>query len=225
MSFSKKDIEQIHKKGLTIDQINTQIELFIKGIPFTTIYSAAAIGEDIMQLDETLINESEAYYNNKKNELSIIKFVPASGAATRMFKFLYKFIREYSPETESINTYINKNNLKELSIFLVGVNKFPFYKQVLKYVRKNVNSYSNLPLKQKILAFVKAMLDKDQLNYGNSPKGLFLFMSIKTMLSLVHLKNIYTNLLCMHLTTKKQSCILRYQNFIKINLTKSLTVL
>jgi len=58
-----------------------------------------------------------------------MKLVPASGAATRMFKFLNEFLRDYHYETESINAYINRKRDLELSLFIVGMDKFPFLKQ------------------------------------------------------------------------------------------------
>ena len=92
MSFSSKNKEQIESKGLTIDAVNAQIETFKKGLPFVIIKSAATINNGIINLNEKDTEHFIDYYNSKRNNLSIIKFVPASGAATRMFKFLYNFI-------------------------------------------------------------------------------------------------------------------------------------
>ena len=75
----------------------------------------------------------------KEIHISILKFVPASGAATRMFKTLFhQFFNHYNPEKETINSFINKNKNSSLSIFLVGIEKFPFYKTVLKESMKYI---------------------------------------------------------------------------------------
>ena len=93
MNFTDLDLKQIIDKGLTLDTINRQIELFKAGVPYTNIFAAATIGNGILQLDEEIINKSIAVFETKKDKVSLLKFVPASGAATRMFKFLFQFVK------------------------------------------------------------------------------------------------------------------------------------
>ena len=124
MMFTDNDIKQIEAKGLILKDVESQITLFKSGIPFTNIVEAATIENGITALDETLIEDSISYFEAKKNDVSLLKFVPASGAATRMFKFLFQFVKVYNPQKESINSYINKNELKDLSLFLVGLETF-----------------------------------------------------------------------------------------------------
>ena len=95
MNFSKKHTEQIHGKGLTTSAIEVQLRKFGKKIPYVDITAHASVGHGIIQLNT---EKEEAYiktYEEKRNTLEIIKFTPASGAATRMFKFLYKFLESY----------------------------------------------------------------------------------------------------------------------------------
>ena len=149
MSFTEKDIQQIENKGLTLNNIESQITLFKSGIPFTNIAEAATLENGITELDETLIKDSIAYFETKKSDLSLIKFVPASGAATRMFKFLFQFVKEFNPKKESINSYINKNKLKDLSLFLVGLEKLPFYGLVLEQIKSKNIDFSKLSTSEK----------------------------------------------------------------------------
>jgi hypothetical protein len=51
-----------------------------------------------------------------------MKFVPASGAATRMFKFLRNFLDEYNVLNESINAYINRKTMSSLFLLLEWIN-------------------------------------------------------------------------------------------------------
>lgn len=180
MSFTKSDIQQIEKKGLTVNNVESQIELFKSGIPFTNIVEAATIGNGITALDKILIEDSIAFFEAKKNDVALIKFVPASGAATRMFKFLFQFVKEYNPKKESINSYINKNKLKGLSLFLVGLEKLPFYGLVLEQLKSKNIDFRKLSTSEKTWYFAHAMLDEEQLNYGNSPKGLLPFHKYKS---------------------------------------------
>ena len=179
MTFSENDVKQIKAKGLTVDQVNSQIELFKSGIPFTNIYEAATIGNGILALNENNIASFISTFEAKRNNLSLLKFVPASGAATRMFKFLFQFIEAYNPEKESLNAFINKNKLKDFSLFRVGLEQFPFYKMVMDKIENSNVDYNNLPSGEKALLFVSTMLNEEKLNFGNSPKGLLPFHEYK----------------------------------------------
>ena len=173
--FTDRDIQQIESIGLTVTAVERQIEVFKSGDSFTHLYSAATIGSGIIALDERIIEESTSIFETKKEHLSIIKFVPASGAATRMFKFLFQFLDNYNPDLQPLNTYINENNLKEISLFLNSLEKFPFYEQVKQQLIASGVDYSRMNSNEKALAFIKAMLKEHQLNYGGFPKGLFPF--------------------------------------------------
>jgi len=180
MNFTKNDIQQLEKKGLTEKDVESQIALFKSGVPFTNIVEAATIGNGITSLDDVLIKDSISYFEEKKNDISLLKFVPASGAATRMFKFLFQFVKEYDPKKESINSYINKNNLKDLSLFIVGLEKLPFYHLVIAQLKSNNIDFSKLSNSEKTYHFATTMLDEIGLNYGNSPKGLLPFHKYKS---------------------------------------------
>ena len=131
MNFTEKDIKQIEAKGLTIADVESQIELFKTGIPNTNISNAATINNGLIKLDSDLVGEYVNHFESNKNNIQLLKFVPASGAATRMFKFLFKFLDDYNPNKESLNAFINKNNFRDLALFLVGLEKFPFYNQIV----------------------------------------------------------------------------------------------
>ncbi|MBV7268884.1 DUF4301 family protein [Winogradskyella luteola] len=180
MSFTEKDIKQIKAKGLALEEVESQIELFKTGIPFTNIAEAATVGNGIIGLDTKQIDEAILHFETKKSKASLLKFVPASGAATRMFKFLFRFLKEYNPNKESLNAYINKKNLRELALFLVGIEKFPFYDQVIEQLKTKSIDFDSLSISDKALHFVNTMLDENQLNFGNSPKGLLPFHKYKS---------------------------------------------
>ncbi len=170
MNFTDQDINQIKDKGLTKEGVEAQIELFKSGIPFTNIVEAATINNGITKLDDTLINESIDLFESKKNGLSLLKFVPASGAATRMFKFLFQFLEEYNAEKTDAN-YKNEN----INTFVKGLNKFPFYNQVLEKLEAKGVVFSELNEVEKAYHFVQTVLNQNDLNFGNWPKGLLPF--------------------------------------------------
>jgi hypothetical protein len=180
MNLTEQDLKMIEQKGLTIDRVKKQRELFRMGLPYTRLLEAATINNGIMPLEEASMEDAIRYFEARKGDYSLIKFVPASGAATRMFKFLFEFLKDYDPEKESINSYINKHQLRELSLFLVGLEKFPFYDQVLKHMQARGLNYREMTsVRERTLAFVHTMLDEDKLNFGNYPKGLLPFHEYK----------------------------------------------
>lgn len=179
MKFTDNDIQQITKKGLTVSAVEAQIDIFRTGLPYVNLNAVATVGNGIATFlaieKQQLIN----HFDSLRDSVTIHKFVPASGAATRMFKTLFKFIEEYNPNDETINSYINRNKETDLSVFLVGIEKLPFYKIVLKKLEQfypDFNSYSNDEQK---FYFIKTMLDADKLNYGFYPKGLLPFHEYK----------------------------------------------
>ena len=91
--LTQQDLKLLAQKGISESQIEAQLECFKKGFPFLNIQSAATIGNGILSIDE---NEAEKYLNIWNNYLEknhkIVKFVPASGAASRMFKNLFEFL-------------------------------------------------------------------------------------------------------------------------------------
>ena len=178
--FTENDLQQIKKKGITLDQVNAQVSRIKNGMSYSNLIAAATISEGIEKYTDVETKEIIEFYQAKQGDLNIVKFVPASGAATRMFKFLFKFLKDYNPNRESLNAFINKNNFRDLALFLVGLEKFPFYNEVVERLKSKNIDFDQLSSEDKASQFVKMMLDEDQLNFGNSPKGLLPFHRYKS---------------------------------------------
>lgn len=175
MKFTKEDIKQILEKGLTVDKVEKQFELLKSGIPFVNLVRAATIKDGICNFNEEERNDAVKFYESRKDSLKIVKFIPASGAATRMFKVLTQFLNDYNPNHESINAYINKKKVKELTVFLVGLEKLPFFEEVVTKLHKIIPNFNELPYDKQRFEFIKTMLAPDRLNYSFYPKGLIPF--------------------------------------------------
>jgi len=175
LNFTKLDILQIEKKGLTIEKVSSQIKLFEKGIPFANLDSAVTVSKGMLSFNKTetasLINKFES----KRDTISLVKFVPASGAATRMFKVLFTFLKEYNPNKQSISSYIEEDDFIELSVFLASMERLPFFEEVVTKLHKNISNYNDLSYDEQRLEFIKTLLDENLLNYSSFPKGLLPF--------------------------------------------------
>jgi hypothetical protein len=179
LNFSKDDLLLIKRKGIDPSEILNQLNIFNKGLPFINLKEAATVKNGILTISNSDKKKLIDLYDTQCNQLNVVKFVPASGAATRMFKFLFQFLENYKPENESINAYINKHNETQLSIFLVGLEKLPFYSAILKTAQETFNDFNSLSLNERIVCFVNVMLDEQLLNFSNSPKGLLPFHKYK----------------------------------------------
>lgn len=84
----------MEEHGLTLAALETQLKNFREGFPFLPVTRAASCGDGIRVLDAAGIEQAAARYDRAKESLRVVKFVPASGAATRMFKDLFEFVRE-----------------------------------------------------------------------------------------------------------------------------------
>ena len=165
--LSQEDLKQIAGKGITEEQINAQLEEFKTGFPFLKLEAAASIGKGILALDKSKCNEYEsAWEKYKATGKKIVKFVPASGAASRMFKDLFAFLKaDYDrPQTDFEKRFFD------------GINKFAFYDALDTTCTKNEGKGINQLIDDgNYKAVVANLLEDKGLNYGQLPKGLLLF--------------------------------------------------
>ncbi len=165
--LSPEDLKQIAAKGITEEQVLTQLEEFKKGFPFLKLESAAGIGHGVIAPADSeragYIAKWEAY---KAEGRKIVKFVPASGAASRMFKDMFAFLgADYDRPT----TDFEKK-------FFDNIEKFAFYGELNDACVKNEGKdISALISEGNYKAVVANMLEAKGLNYGQLPKGLLLF--------------------------------------------------
>ena len=178
MNLTEADIAQLQQTGIPEATIHNQLEQFAQGIPFIDLRDPATIGHGITIYDTEQQEELVTLFEAEQDELGLLKFVPASGAATRMFKFLFQFLEDYNPDQETTNAYINRKKALDLRLFFVGLDNFPFYQDVRK---KLLDTYKDdgASVDHNRVRFITALLHKEGLNYGNYPKGLFPFHHYK----------------------------------------------
>ncbi len=173
--FTENDIQQIHNKGITLDQVNSQIDRLKNGMSYSKLLAAATIDKGIEGFNEKETKKYINFYESKKEALSILKFVPASGAATRMFKFLFQFLSTFNPDNETIEAFIERQGDDLIKTFFSNLEAFPFYDEIVGKLKTTNSKYETLSESEKSLAFVKTMLGEDDLNYSFFPKGLLPF--------------------------------------------------
>lgn len=175
LGFSSNDFIQVLEKGIPIEAIEKQLRAFQNGIPKTILVKPAQKNDGILKIEETKFQEYATYFDANKQHFKLKKFVPASGAASRMFKFLSEFLNDYDPENETINAYTNRKNASQLNVFLTGLEKFPFFKIINSQLKKQFPDFNSWDKNQKNYQFIKLLLDSNYFNFSNKPKGILPF--------------------------------------------------
>jgi hypothetical protein len=165
--LSQQDLKQIAQKGITQEQIENQLNEFKTGFPFLKLEAAAGIGRGIIAPDAAERKQYEDIWNAYKAEgKRVVKFVPASGAASRMFKNMFAFVdADYDvPTSDFEKKYFDE------------IEKFAFYEALDAVCQKNEGKgIKTLIANGNYKAVAANMLKAEGLNYGQLPKGLLLF--------------------------------------------------
>lgn len=149
--FTKEDLSQIENHGLSHEAVECQLENFRCGFPFLNVVRAASPADGVRVASDAEVDAAVARYDAASARLGVVKFVPASGAATRMFKELFEFVNE-DKRGKGIDTLIDH------------IEKFAFWPE-LKAV---------LPADADDRTIVAAIVGEG-LGYGQKPKGLVTF--------------------------------------------------
>ena len=179
MKFKENHLKQIQEHNLTKEKVMEQLQIFVSGLPKIDLAAPATLERGIYAFTEVEKNTLISNYENVYNSLEILKFVPASGAATRMFKALFQFLDMYDVSKESVNAYINKYGDDNLRLFFVGLEKFPFYNEIQERLRGVCPNFDIHADDENKVCIVETLLGSNGLNYGNLPKGLVPFHKYK----------------------------------------------
>lgn len=180
MGLTSFDFLQIYEHGIPLENIKNQFDTFNKGIQKSVLVNPATVNNGILKLSDADFEQKVRFFDANKSKLKLKKFVPASGAATRMFKFLNAFLNEFDLGNESINAYINRKKDTELSLFIVGMDKFPFFEAVYKKLKEVYPDFDNLGRDHKNYYFIKMLLSPEYFNFANKPKGILPFHKYAT---------------------------------------------
>lgn len=174
--FQDKDLHQIQARGSDLAIVQQQINNFEQGFPFLGITKAATVAEGIIRLSEEDVDEFGKAYVSSLPNLRVVKFVPASGAASRMFKKLFAFLHAYT-ETEESYESIGAN--EAIATFFNRLKDFAFFQDLKRTFGENgaMDSLEKLSAPGKIIAH---LLTDQGLDYGQLPKGLLKFHTYDT---------------------------------------------
>jgi hypothetical protein len=168
--FSNNDLKKIAALGITMETIEQQINNFKNGFPFARLQAPATKGNGIRTFNEKEIHELITNFDRTSKDLKLVKFVPASGAATRMFKHLYEF-RELPDKGKAADD----TDFNSAGHFFLNLGKLAFYddlKKIMSHAGFNIEECLRKKDYNTILDYI---LTEKGLNYGYLPKGLIKF--------------------------------------------------
>ncbi|MFO8001485.1 MAG: DUF4301 family protein [Marinilabilia sp.] len=166
--IQNSDKEQLQEKGIAPETVQEQVERFKKGFPPLKVERPATLTDGIVPLSETRIEGYKKLYEEEINKgVEPLKFVPASGAASRMFKALYQYLEEpYSIADLTGNHPVTR--------FIRELPRFAFFKK-LKDLLKHMDLDDPVVREKHAEEIIKTVLGQEGLYYSFLPKGLILF--------------------------------------------------
>ena len=165
MNLAPRDQAQLENLGISLSQYERQLKQIKEGIPFVNLARPATLNDGIIPIED-----SEKYleiFTQKASQYKLQKFVPASGAATRMFKSLYSFLEDFRP-SDSFEAYAEKH--PSLKQFFECFDRFPFAEAL-----KNTIGLNDPISNQDRITLVSTMLNEPPFEFGNKPKAILPF--------------------------------------------------
>lgn len=173
--FSEKDLQQIKNKGISIETVEKQLENFKKGFPYINLVAPATPGNGLTTFSNDEVKELEKYFDDNRDDYEVLKFVPASGAASRMFKHLLAFRNSYTGKDEELEKLFEDKSFNSVWYFFENIKKFAFFDALKKTLSKAGLDIDELLQKKDYNTVLDYFLTEKGLNYAQLPKGLLLF--------------------------------------------------
>ena len=158
--FTKDDIRQIEQRGSSVQTVEDQVERFKKGFPWMKIVAPATPERGIHVLDAEAVDAAVKYYEAAKIN-GKCKFVPASGAASRMFKDLFSGLDALKAGKELADD-------APAAKFVSCIKDFAFYTPELF-------GEEVYPCSKYRMSVLSRTLTDEGLGYGAKPKGVLKF--------------------------------------------------
>jgi hypothetical protein len=176
--LTPRDIEQIRARGSTPERIMAQIEMFHRGFPYTRLLRPCTVGDGIRVLHEDDIRHLADLYTAASLEARAMKFVPASGAATRMLKALLS-IRSRCDTSEGytppLDPHSSDHDVKTWTRFILGIRQFAFYEDLKNAMARDGLNMDSLMSSGSYGDIITYALTAKGLNLEDTPKGLIEF--------------------------------------------------
>lgn len=183
IEFSNSDLQELAVRGITKEKILAQIEIFKEGIPPAKLIKPCTVGDGITVISSAEEERLTGLYRNAAASGRAMKFVPASGAATRMFHLLLAVMHDYPDlEAKRLQKMAQQGNkdIQQFQQFFQNLRKFAFHDQLKAFLEDRGSDIEVLISNKNYKEILTALLNPEGLNYADLPKGLIKFHQYKT---------------------------------------------
>jgi len=170
--------EQLRERGIGVSEIEAQLERFRTGFPRIQLVRPCTPGDGIRQLTPEEEDHFITRYEAAMAQGRAMKFVPASGAATRMFRDLQQILTHYDRYVDSIQNKPEaqwEESLQPLRRFVDNLHRFAFYEALQEVLRRAGQDLAAILRRKDYRTLLTYLLTEKGLNYGQLPKALILF--------------------------------------------------
>jgi hypothetical protein len=164
LNFTPQDLAFMAQRGSEPKQVEKQFCFFKTGFNFAKINRNVSIEDGIVKFSTQKIEYWMGIYEKLSQKKKIVKFVPASGAASRMFKDLYEAV-----QTEELKL------TDKAKLYLEKIKDFAFFNDLKEQIEKNGASFEDIIKDTSSKILFEYLLEEKGMNYGNLPKGLLKF--------------------------------------------------
>ena len=171
------DRRQIAGRGMNLSGVEKQLRNFQDGFPPIPLVAAATTKHGIQQLNPRRIEELVELYRLYSEDHKIVKFVPASGAASRMFKHLYEFRSFYRGTSEDQLELLKDRGPDSVYYFFEHIREFSFFPILLDACENRGLDFETVMDESRYEKILNTMLTDKGLEFGNLPKALIPFHS------------------------------------------------
>ncbi len=172
--LTEKDQKRIIAQGRSLELILRQEEQLQKGVQSLQKLEPATIHDGIHQLTFAEQQKALQLFLNQDGSQTWVKFVPASGAASRMFSCLFEYQSEKKKASFALERFLNEN--EDFKTFVSHLKQFPFFAEGYAYLAHHPKA---LQWNEDTFfdAFIEALLSENHLGYSQLPKGLIPFFT------------------------------------------------
>ena len=177
-SFTSEELGQIKDHGLSLEKVQNQLDQFKMPSPYLNLVRPCTPGDGIKLLDRKKMQELAETYKFEAPFRRCLKFIPASGAASRMFKTLLLFLNqdeEIQRESIADKARSGETEAQELLKFMDGIENFAFFKDLKSLMSKKNFNIDTFLHRGQFTDIIRLLLTEDGLGYASLPKGLLKF--------------------------------------------------
>jgi len=173
--LKQTDLNQIEKKGISLKALENQLEHFRQGFPFVRLIRPAIPGDGIIIFCDEKKDEFIHFFEDRSPSHHIIKFVPASGAASRMFKHLFEFKESLMTDKRKPFDSFSDTGFNSVHNFFQSIERFACYQDLKESMEIEGKKIEKALVEKNFSLILEHLLDESGLNYANLPKALLAF--------------------------------------------------